>query len=244
MSISATRVQRVRHEVKQRRLRVLRVEELGPGMRSVTFGGEALADFISASFDDHLKFIIPGPDGAALWRDYTPRRFDTAAKELTLEFALHGSGPAAAWAAQAAPGQQVDIAGPRGSMIIPLDMDWHLLVGDASAMPAVARRLEELPAGTRTIVILHVPHEGDRRALRSAADFTLQWVATSSELSDAVRALQLPPGEGFAWCAGEAAASAAVRQILVAEKGLASHAVRASAYWKRGAVAHHENLEN
>lgn len=129
-------------------------------------------------------------------------------------------------------------------MIIPLDMDWHLLVGDTCALPAVARRLEELPAGARAIVILQVRHEGDRRVLRSAADFTVQWVAGSGELTDAVRALQLPPGDGFAWCASEAAASAAVRQILVAEKGLASHAIRASAYWKRGAVAHHENLED
>jgi NADPH-dependent ferric siderophore reductase len=243
MSISATRVHRVRHEIKVRQLRVARVEPLGPGVRSVTFSGEALADFVSASFDDHIKFIFPGPDGAPMRRDYTPRRIDIAARELTLEFALHGSGPAAAWAAQAAPGQVVDIAGPRGSMIIPTDYDWHVLAGDASAMPAVVRRLEQLPADARAIVILDVPDPRDRRELHSAASLSLQWVAGSAELIAAVRALALPPGEGFAWCAGEAVASAALRQILVSEKGLPGHAVRASAYWKQGAIAHHENFE-
>lgn len=243
MSISATRVYRVRHEIKQRQLRVVRVDPLGPGVRSVTFSGEALADFVSASFDDHVKFIFPGPDGAPVRRDYTPRRIDSAARELTLEFALHGSGPAAAWAAQAAPGHMVDIAGPRASLVIPTDYDWHLLAGDASAMPAVARRLEQLPAGSRAIVVLDMPDPRDRRTLHSAAAVSLQWVAGSAELLAAVRALALPPGDGFAWCAGEAAASAALRQILVTEKGLPGHAVRAAAYWKQGAIAHHENFE-
>lgn len=36
-------------------------------------------------------------------RDYTPRRFDAAARELTIEFVLHGDGPASGWAARAAP---------------------------------------------------------------------------------------------------------------------------------------------
>jgi NADPH-dependent ferric siderophore reductase len=241
---SATRVQRVRHEIKLRALRVLRVAELSPHVRSVTFGGEALADFVSASFDDHVKFIIAGPDGEPLRRDYTPRRFDTAARQLTLEFALHGSGPAASWAAQAAAGQEVTVAGPRGSFIVEAGLDWHLLVGDLSALPAIARRLEELPAQTQATVILQVADERDRRKLETAAGITLRWVASADELVAAVRALALPDGEGFAWCAGEAGASAAVRAILVGEKGLPAHAVRAAAYWKQGAAAHHENLES
>jgi NADPH-dependent ferric siderophore reductase len=241
---SATPVQRVRHEIKQRALCVLRVASLGPNVKSITFGGDTLGDFISASFDDHVKFMVAGADGVPVRRDYTPRHVDTAARELTIEFALHGSGPVAAWAAQAAPGQEAAIAGPRGSFIIALDLDWHLLVGDASAMPAIARRLDELPAAARAIVVLHVHDERDRRILHSAAQVELQWVASGAALIAAVRALRLPPGAGFAWCAGEAGTSAALRQILVAEKGMDSHWVRAAAYWKQGAIAHHENLED
>ncbi|HEY4069641.1 MAG TPA: siderophore-interacting protein [Burkholderiaceae bacterium] len=236
------RVQRVRHEIKRRDLEVVRVETIGAHFRSVTFGGESLADFDSASFDDHVKFII-GADGATK-RDYTPRRFDAAKRELTIEFALHGDGPAASWAAAVRPGERATIAGPRGSFIIPLDHDWHLLVGDETALPAITRRLEELPASTRAIVILQVPDASDRRPLPSAAPVELQWVADDAALIDAVRALELPSGEGYAWCAGEAAAMATLRRILVDEKGHDRHAIRAAAYWKRGATAHHENLED
>jgi NADPH-dependent ferric siderophore reductase len=66
-----------------------------------------------------------------------------------LEFALHGSGPFSTWAGQAAPGQTRTVAGPRGSMVIPTDYAWHWLVGDDTAWPAIARRLEELPAESR-----------------------------------------------------------------------------------------------
>lgn len=85
-------------------------------------------------------------------QDYTPRRFD--AQELGIEFALHGDGPAANWARQAQPGQTLTVAGSRGSFIVPTGFDWHLLVGDDSALPAIARRLEELPEGKPVTVVL------------------------------------------------------------------------------------------
>jgi NADPH-dependent ferric siderophore reductase len=238
------RVERVRHEIKRRDLRVARVEAVGPHFRRVTFTGESLADFVSASFDDHVKVIFDPVAGAEpARRDYTPRHVDNAARELTIEFALHGAGVASAWAAQAAPGQSLTVAGPKGSLVIPIDYDWHLLAGDETALPAIARRLEQLPAGARAIVILKAADVGDRRDLRSAADVDLTWVADDAALVDAVRALDLPPGDGFAWCAGEASATAALRRLLADEKGHPREAIRAAAYWKRGASGHHENLE-
>lgn len=244
MSIDApvSRVQRVRHELKIRRVAVRAVRELGSHFRSISFGGEALHDFHSASFDDHIKFILgDGPDAAR--RDYTPRSFDPAAGELVIEFALHGDGPCAAWAAQAEPGQEVLIGGPKGSLIIPVDYEWHLLVGDETALPAIARRLEELPAGTRASVIVKVDHAAERRAFAGAAQVDLRWVASDAHLLAAVQAWALPPGDGYAWCAGEAATMAAVRQELVGVKGLDKSAIRAAAYWKRGGSGYHANLD-
>ena len=236
--VTARRVERVRHELKRRRLTVAHVDTLTPHFRRITFTDESLSDFVSASFDDHIKVFV---DDAR--RDYTPRSFDNAARELVIEFALHGHGPAAAWAAQAAPGHTLDIGGPKGSMIVPLDYDWHLLVGDETAFPAVARRLEQLPAGAHAIVILQAADAADRRVFDSAANVDLTWVETDAQLQAAVRALALPAGEGYAWCAGEAAAMAALRRELVDVKGHPRDAIRAAAYWKRGATGHHENLE-
>jgi len=239
---STRRVQRVRHETRRRQLQVARVVTLSPGMVRVTLAGDDLAGFISASFDDHVKLIFDGSGPQPVMRDYTPRRHDAATNELDIEFALHGDGPAAAWATQARPGQTLTVGGPRGSFIVPLDYAWHLLIGDDTALPAIARRLEELPAGTRAIVRLAVA-PADRRPLPSAAAVDLQWFDDEAALIAAVRALALPAGEGYAWCAGEAAAMAELRSVLVQDKGHDRHAIRAAAYWKRGAIAHHENLE-
>ncbi len=241
--ITARRVQRVRHELKRRELQVTRVETISPHFRRVTFRGDALADFVSASFDDHIKLILAAGSDTPVMRDYTPRRFDTVARELDIEFALHGDGPAADWAAHAQVGQRVTIGGPRGSFIVPTDFGWHLLIGDETALPAVARRLAELPAGTRAIVRMAVADQADRRLLPSGADVDLLWTDSESELLTAVRTLALPAGDGYAWCAGEATTMAELRRVLVDDKGHDRHAIRAAAYWKRGAVAHHENLD-
>ena len=211
ISLSAPRVQRVCHELKRRELQVVRVEAISPHFRSVTFGGESLADFVSASFDDHVKFMLDADGAEPVRHDYTPRRFNAAARELTIEFALHGVGPAALWAAQAAPGQRATIGGPRGSFVVAVDHDGHRLVGDETALPAINRRVEELPAGTRAIVVVLAQDPADRRSLQSAATLAVQWVADAPALIAAVRAPELPPGAGYAWCAGEAAAMAPLR---------------------------------
>jgi NADPH-dependent ferric siderophore reductase len=256
--------ERVRHTLKVRAVEVLRTQRLSPHCVSVTFGGAALHDFASASFDDHVKLMlpaspeaelllpVPGPDGPKmpegaprpLMRDYTPRRFDAAAAELDIEFMLHGDGPAARWAATVAPGMKAGIGGPRSSFVVPVGFDWHLLIGDESALPAIARRLEELPATARAIAVIETVDEADRRTLATRAQLELHWLNGDSReaLADVVGRLHLPAGEGYAWAAGEAAAMAATRQVLVGTHGLSKERVRAAAYWKRGAAGHHENL--
>jgi NADPH-dependent ferric siderophore reductase len=242
ISSPVRRVQRVRHELRLRDVEVIDVRPAGAHFISITFRGEALQDFVSASFDDHVKFMFAEAGEEQVRRDYTPRRFDREKRELTIEFALHGAGKASAWARQAAPGQRAVIGGPRGSMIIPLDYEWHLLAGDATALPAIHRRLEELPGNARAIVIV-LADAADQREFKTDAQLDLRWVSTEEELLGAVRELALPAEEGFAWCAGEASAMASLRSILATEKGHPKQAMRVAAYWKRGASGHHENLE-
>jgi NADPH-dependent ferric siderophore reductase len=239
-------VRRVRHELHRREVVVVRVAPLGPHFKAITFRSDSFADpaagFLSLSFDDHVKFMFDGPEGEQVRRDYTPRRFDAQALELTVEFALHGDGAASDWARSAQPGDTAVIGGPRGSMIIPMDYDWHLLAGDASALPAIRRRLEELPSTARVIVIAAAGLE-DRLPFAGNVEPQLHWVGDADALAEAVRALALPPGEGFAWAAGEAQAMKRVRAVLADDKGLPKEAMRVSAYWKQGVADHHENLE-
>lgn len=241
---AAPLVQRVRHELKLRDLEVADIATLSPGFLSMTFKGEALADFTSLSFDDHVKIMFDGagPD-AQVRRDYTPRRFSREARELVIEFALHGSGAASDWARNAQVGQRLLVGGPRGSMIVPLELGWHVLVGDATALPAISRRLEELPRGSRAFVFV-LADEADRRDFAGDAQVALHWASSGEALLAALRALALPaPDTGFAWGGGEAALMAQVRQAL-ADKGVPRQHMRVSSYWKHGvAEHHHETLE-
>lgn len=271
MSEAANRtVVRVRHPLKLRLLQVARVHDVTPHLRRVTLAGEDLHDFVSASFDDHVKLFFPapgeerpelpalGPNGVEfregvprpLMRDFTPRRHDHHARELDLEFALHDAGPATEWAARARPGDWLGVGGPRGSLVIGTGFDWHLLIGDDTALPAIARRLCELPAGARAIAVLEVADASAHLAFDTRADLQVIWrhredaAPGEPPLLSAVRELALPDGDGYVWAAGESADIRAVRQHLVGERGVDKSRIRAAAYWKRGAPAVHENLED
>ncbi|WP_370870341.1 siderophore-interacting protein [Hydrogenophaga sp.] len=264
INLSPLAVERVRHPLQVRRLQVQSIDRIGTSFLRIRFAGDALRGFVSASFDDHAKLMLPtqpgqplvlpepGPDGLALppgaekpaMRDYTPRQFDAAAGVLDIEFVLHGDGVASRWAQAARPGDEVGLGGPRGSFIVPTGFDWHLLVGDETAIPAIARRLEELPETAQAITVIETGDAGDQRSFATRARLQTHWIKTgpADALSRAVAALTLPTGEGFAWAAGEAASMAAVRQVLVERHGLDKARVRASAYWKRGSAGHHETL--
>jgi NADPH-dependent ferric siderophore reductase len=239
-------VQRVRHPLKRRSLQVRGIARLASRMVRITFGGEDMEHFVSASFDDHVKLFFPAPAGTEpAKRDYTPRRFDTARRELEIEFVLHGEGPATEWAAAARVGDTLDVGGPRGSFVIPLEFDSHVLLGDESALPAIARRIEELAGRARVIALVEVDGDADRVALPQAEGVHVQWIARNQgSLLDAVRALQLPEGETYYWAAGESAAVRAIHQHLVQERGVAKKRIRASSYWRRGAQAVHETFED
>ena len=80
--------------------------------------------------------------------------------------------------------------------------------------------------------------------LPSSSQFLqVQRVADDEEMVAAVRALPLPAGLGYCWCAGEAAAMKQLRDVLANEKQHPRNAMRVAAYWKKGVSSHHENLE-
>ncbi len=263
---------RVRHETRLRLLQVRDASRITPKMVRIIVEGEELEGFVSAAHDDHIKLFFPQPgqekpvlptpspngpvypEGAPrpAARDYTPRRNDAAPKTLAIDFVLHGDGPAAAWAAQARPGQFLGVGGPRGSFIVPDDFDWYLLAGDETALPAIGRRLEELPAGTRALVVVEVDDAGDQQRFDTRARLDARWLhrgaakpdEKKSLLQKAIAELVLPPGEGYAWVAAEAATAKALRRHLVEERGLNRDRVKAAAYWQQGAVAVHGTYDD
>jgi NADPH-dependent ferric siderophore reductase len=254
MNSAVRSIRRVRHEVKQRRLTVEQASSVTPKMRRITLAGADLEGFTSLGFDDHIKLFFPSGSAAAderpPMRDYTPR-FDAGTGRLYIDFAIHDAGPATVWATTARPGDELLIGGPRGSAIIPTDFDWHLLIGDETALPAIGRRLEELPSGSRAMVIVEITDELEQQSFVTQADLSIHWVyrralaaGSSDGLVAALRAMRPLAGDFFAWAAAETNVARAVRRVLIDEHRANPDWVKAAGYWKRGSVAVHDTIND
>ncbi|KNB50754.1 siderophore-interacting protein [Streptomyces caatingaensis] len=266
------RMRIVRHPLKYRLLEVRKVDRITPSTVRVTFGGEELEGFCEQAPTDHVKLCF-AEDGAELpvepvvvndtWmdapvepitRDYTVRHYRRDTRELDVDMVLHGRGVASSWAERAEPGMRLGVLGPRGSEVLPMVHDWYLLAAEETALPALARWLEKLPAGVRVIAFAEVAGPEDEQEFRTATDLTMTWLhrgsapaGTTDLLERAIRAAELPAdGLGFAWVAGEATSLKPVRRYLRRELGLAKEQVDVDGYWKRGVENHdhHEDEEH
>ncbi|WP_260922900.1 siderophore-interacting protein [Novosphingobium sp. 9] len=235
-------LERVRHELKRRAVTVRSVEQVTPAMVRITLEGEDLADFVSLGADDHIKVFVPG---SGEMRDYTPRRYDNADRSLVIDFAMHGgqdhAGPATAWARDARPGDEIRIGGPKGSMVVSPTFDWYLLIGDETALPAIGRRLEELPAGAKVITVAAVTGPEEEQTFTTAADHTAIWIHRPESANDdpapvmaVLETLSVPEGDGFVWIGTEARVMRAAKAHVIDTMKHNTSWLKASGYWIKG----------
>lgn len=255
--MSTRDIQRVRHDLRFRTLTVAAVQDLTPSLRRVVLEGPELDGFVSLGFDDHVKIfpaaegeaaVLPtlGPDGPIFpeprpaMRDYTPRAFDPTTNRLTLDFVTGHGGPATEWAMAARPGATLGVGGPRGSFVVPTDYADHVLIGDETALPAIARRLEELPPQARAHAVIEVGTFADRIALDSPARATVTWAlrdgAPRGESQALLKAAEtalagVDPTDAYVWIAAEATAAKALRARAL-DLGFSPKAMKAAGYWR------------
>lgn len=255
---------RVRHDLRFRLLSVVSVEDLTPRYRRIVLEGD-LEGFVSLGFDDHAKIfpvadgetpVLPtvGPDGPVfpeprpVARDYTPRAWDIAAGRLTLDFVTGHGGPATEWAMAAKPGSRLGVGGPRGSFVVPTAYAHHVLIGDETALPAIARRLEELPADVAATAVIEVEDEAGRLPLSSEARLERRWVErrggprgrADALIAAATRALEPVDRAGaYVWIAGESSVAKSLREAVIG-LGFSSKAMKAAGYWRVGGPGAHE----
>jgi len=248
MTAPKHQIERIRHDIRRRQLTVTQVSDLSPRMRRIVFASPDLADFVSAGVDDHIKLFFTDADGNQAMRDFTPRAFDTAAQTLTIDFALHDAGPANDWARAAQVGAALDIGGPRGSMVVPDDFDWYLLIADETGLPSIGRRLEALRAGVQVTTIVAIDDAGDQQDIATQTDWSAHWVrrdqtagTDADRLLAALAALEWPAGEGYVWIAAEAHVAKALRAAVL-ERGHPAAWMRAAGYWQSGEPGAHENF--
>lgn len=209
---------------------------LTPSMVRIVVTGPDLDGFGAGAFTDHYVKCRFGDKT----RSYTVRDWDAEQCLLTLDFVVHGDhGVAGPWAAQATPGDTLQMAGPGGAYTPSPDAAWHLLAGDDAALPAIAVSLARVQAGVPVFAIVEVDGPEHRQPLDSPGELTVVWLdreagpgEDSSLQLDAVRALDLPGGSGHAFVHGEATAVRLLRRHLLVERGLPADSLSASGYWK------------
>src|SRR6185312_9835567 len=99
-------------------LRVASVADIAPRMRRVRLTCDSLDEFRPRPGQE-IVLQIPQQDGEPARRHYTIRRFDPRTPLIDVDFVLHGDkAPGVRWALDAAPGQAIDIRGPRGRIAL------------------------------------------------------------------------------------------------------------------------------
>ena len=209
-------------------------EQLSEHLVRLTLAG--LDGFASTGIpDEWIGLVVPGQFQS---RYYTVRSWEPptgsprAGGTLVLDVVVHEVGLVTEWASRDIVGDTVVITEAKGSFARPPAARWVLLVGDLTAMPAMARIAEsvtDLPVR----IWAEVPDDLGGY-LPDNADVT--WLDPPSEgssrLAEVVEAIDWPDGEGYFWMAGESAQMRAIRKHLMRERRLATSAYDVMGYWR------------
>ncbi|NJI58332.1 siderophore-interacting protein [Microbacterium oxydans] len=219
-------------------------------------GGDAGLERVPAKANKmfgYLKFLRI-PDGERpVMRNYTVRAYRaataTAGAEIDVDFVLHGSaadgtaGPASRWAETCQPGEHVLIIDEGLTFNPQRGTDRVVLVGDETALPAIASISASLPADATGTAIVEVPTEEDALEFPHPSGLEVVWIVRPHDVAPGALALQalgrtaLPDAPFHAYAAGEQALASGARKHLVGERSVDKNAVSFCGYWKIGAAS-------
>ncbi|QJB39331.1 siderophore-interacting protein [Chitinophaga oryzae] len=243
---------------------VVAVVDITPHFRRITLQHELIKEVGFLRPGAHFKLMFPSgnngavqlPDvssGRPVWaneadkplvRTYTVRRIDRKKGTLDVEFVLHGdNGPAAAWAAKAAIGDTVGVGIKPGKQDASF-ADWYLLVGDETALPAIAAMLEAFPESVGGVALLETGQASEIFQIATKSTVEVKWLIrgdvppqSSELLLNAIKAISLPdlaPGKRRLWVAGEDSVVKEIRHYFKSMDGIAREELNTTVYWKSG----------
>ena len=245
-----------------------RLRLTGPDLHGGVRDGVKFGPFVSNGFDDHIKMVFPDANGYAPnggvqqekrvdWnpeairqsRDYTVRTVTD--DYIDVDLVRHDGGLAAAWAFNCRIGDKIQFAGPKTCGLIPEGIDWYLLLADETALPAVARFLEEAAPGTRVRAFIEIPEVADKQDFDTQADVEVTWLVRADTcitvdgrertplpgfsplLQQALREFEFWPGRPYVWASAETMTLIPIRKYLRRELGLPAEDVEIAGYWRR-----------
>ncbi len=250
------------------RAKVVRSLQVTPHMRRVTVAGDDLRNLPNHGYDhwfrlflpqpghevdfsrvpdrlgmaSYLKFLTSPSGNRPIFRSYTVRELRPAMAELDIDFVVHGDvGVAGPWALRARPGDEVALI-DQGRGFDPLDdVDYHVLAGDESALPAILGILRDLPRDAKGVAIIEVPDLEDMQPTSLPTDFEISWLAREGSRApigaaalDALRAFVPDRPETLsAYVVGERTLATEGRRHLVSV-GVPKNRISFVGYWRAG----------
>lgn len=239
--------------------RVVAISHPGAGYVRLRIAADHLAPFAVSGL--HLRLLLPREGRAVVWPSvsdagrtvwpagddklhdpvYTIRAIDPNAGWLEVDIFLHGRGRTCRWAGSVPRGAVVGLIGPGGGY---LPMARHLvLVGDETALPAIARILETAAPDTLGQALILVPDAGAMQPLICPAGVQLRWLFRSrgDSLESGLAAVKLPTaglaGGRHLWIAGERAQCQHLRGQFNVANGWAKGETTIAGYWVRDVQA-------
>jgi len=254
---------------------VVSTEQLAPHMVRLVLGGTGFDTFKPGEFtDSYVKFVIVRddvdaaklkgrftaltldsfnklpPEQQPTVRTYTVRRVDAKARQITVDFVVHGDhGVAGPWAAAVKPGDNAYLMGPGGAYSPDPAADWHLFAGDEAGLPAISAALEALPPNAVGKVFIEVAGPEDEIELAAPESVEISWVyrggradlvgderaGDNAPLVEAVTTAAWLPGQVQVFIHGEAqAVMHNLRPYIRKERGVDAKWASISGYWRRG----------
>jgi NADPH-dependent ferric siderophore reductase len=204
---------------------LLRRAQLSPSTVRLTFSAPGFRG--TGMADEWVHVFLGEPGDHRNRRNYTVRAI--RGEEVDVDVVLHPRGLMVDWVASAEPGATLVWGDVTGSYAPPEDTAWRLLAGDITALPAIGRIVEELPAGARATVLAEVP-EHDRQTWQTAGDVRVVWLRPGL-LDGAVRTFPEPAGQGYRWMGAETRVVRTVRRHLRHERGIPRQRYSLTGYW-------------
>lgn len=197
----------------------------------------------------YLQYLAT-PKARRPWvRAYTLRDARPDVGEVDIDFVIHGErdetiGPGARFALDASPGDRVGFLDQGIGFTPDHPHDWTLLIGDETALPAIAGICRSLPATATGVAIIEIPTAADRQDFPAPSGMEIMWIHRDESPGEhgrpgelALRALttaDLPEGQVHAHCIGESALATGARRHLVQERGVPKRHVDFVGYWRQG----------
>lgn len=245
-------------------LEVVGRKQISAHLVRLTLGGEGFANFQDKDATDRyikilfakpelglqppydletLRQTLPGED-LPVRRTYTVRSADPEAQTIDVDFVVHGDeGLAGPWARDAQIGDTICFSGPGGMYKPNPEFDFHFLVGDETAIPAIAASLESMDPTMVGRVMIEVNDSDDEIDLQAPAGVTIQWLHRNAPfapdvtiLEEAVRQAPWPEGRVQVFCHGEREVVKNLRVYFHGERAVDRRDLSLSAYWAYGRV--------